>query len=107
MASSESKITVSVNSTLTMQYTVTNPQNRLHVCHNEKATDRVFDCYPFLIIPNVQQSDSGMYEIIARNRDVNMRLYFKLQVKASPSTVDTSATPSSHNVFELRDTSES
>ncbi|XP_062500418.1 uncharacterized protein LOC134177659 [Corticium candelabrum] len=106
VASSESKITVSVNSTLTMQYTVTNPQNRLHVCHNEKATDRVFDCYPFLIIPNVQQSDSGMYEIIARNRDVNMRLYFKLQVKASPSTVDTSATPSSHNVFELRDTSE-
>ena len=69
-----------------MQYTVTNLHDKLHLCHNEKATDRVFDLYPFLIIPNVQQSDSGIYEIIARDRDVNTRLYFTLQVKTSPST---------------------
>ena len=107
VASSESKIAVSVNSTLTMQYTVTNLHDKLHLCHNEKATDRVFDLYPFLIIPNVQQSDSGIYEIIARDRDVNTRLYFTLQVKTSPSTADTSATPPSQSVLELRDTSES
>ncbi|XP_062500417.1 uncharacterized protein LOC134177657 [Corticium candelabrum] len=106
VASSESKIAVSVNSTLTMQYTVTNLHDKLHLCHNEKATDRVFDLYPFLIIPNVQQSDSGIYEIIARDRDVNTRLYFTLQVKTSPSTADTSATPPSQSVLELRDTSE-
>ena len=107
MVSSNSKITVSVNSTLIMQYTLTNLYDKLHIRHNERATDRVFDRYPFLIIPNVQQSDSGIYEIIARDRNVNTSLYFTLQVKGSPSTTDNLATPSSHNVLELRDTSES
>ncbi len=107
MVSKNSKITVSANSTLIVQYTLTNLHDKVHIRHNEKATDRVFDRYPFLIIPNVQQSDSGIYEITTRDRNVNKSLYFTLQVKASPSRTDTSATPSIHNVLELRDTSES
>ena len=90
MASGKSIITVSVSSTLTMQYTVTNLHDKLFVCHNEKTTDRVFDRYPFLIIPNVQQSDSGIYEVIAKDGDVNTRLYFIIRVKTSYSATDTS-----------------
>ena len=87
--SSKSKIKVSVNSTVTMHYTVTHLHDKLFVCHNEKRTDRVFDRFPFLIIPNVQQSDRGIYEIIAKTGDVNTRLYFILQVKTSLSATDT------------------
>ena len=90
MASCKSIITVSVSSTLTMQYTVTNLHDELFVCHNEKTTDHVFNRYPFLIIPNVQQSDTGIYEIVAKDGDVNTRLYFMLRVKTSYSATDTS-----------------
>ena len=90
VASGKSIFTVSVSSTLTMQYTLTNSHDKLFVCHNEKTTDRVFDRYPFLIIPNVQQSDSGIYEIIAKDKNVNTRLYFMLRVKTSYSATDTS-----------------
>ncbi len=95
--SGKSIITVSVNSTLTMQYTVTNLPDKLFVCHNEKATYRVFDHNPFLIIPNVQQSDNGIYEVIAKDGDVNTRLYFMLRVKTSyfaPNTSDPRSTNS-------------
>ena len=89
VASGKSIITVSVSSTLTLQYTVTNLHNKLLVCHNENTTDRVFDRYPFLIIPNVQQSDHGIYEVIVIDGDVNTRLYFMLRVKTSYSATDT------------------
>ncbi len=90
VASGKSIITVSVSSTLTLQYTSTNLHNKLFVCHNENTTDRVFDRYPFLIIPNVQQSDHGIYEVIVIDGDVNTRLYFMLRVKTSYSATDTS-----------------
>ena len=101
VVSNASIITVSVNSTLTMQYTVKHLHDKLYFCHNEKTTDRVFDRHPFLIIPNVQQSDNGIYEIIAKDEDGDTKLYFKLQIKTSysatdnPGTTDTSTTDTS------------
>ena len=65
-----------------MQYNVTGEPSRLilTVVHNGKNTNLVAGQRSFVIKSNVQQSDSGMYEVIAQNGNTKKRFYFILQV---------------------------
>ena len=83
--STTSAIALSVNSTWKMQYNVTREPSRLilTVVHNGKNTNLVAGQRSFVIKSNVQQSDSGVYEVIAQNGNTNKRFYFILQVLAT------------------------
>ena len=80
--STTSAIVLSVNSTWKMQYNVTGEPSRLilTVVHNGKNSKLVAGQRSFVIKSNVQQSDSGMYEVIAQNKNTKKRFYFILKV---------------------------
>ena len=86
--STTSAVVLSVNSTWKMQYKVTGKPSLLllTVVHNGNSTKLVAFRRSFIIKSNVQQSDSGMYEVIAQNGKTKKRFYFNLQVLV-PSNV--------------------
>ena len=68
-----------------MQYNVTEEPSRLIliVVHNGNHTKLATGERSFIIKSNVQQSDSGMYEVIAQTGKTKKRFYFILQVLVS------------------------